>query len=214
MALTRTAITDAAMRIVETEGADALTLRRLGTELGTNHTAVLRHFASKDAIVLSLAERLMTEALSGFRTGAGWRETLETLARRVRAACLRHPSVAVLAAVRVSRSPDEFRGANAVIGALADAGLHGREAALVYRSVTDLALAAGAYEAGFLLLDASAREGDREAMRREYLLASPAEYPHLAAVAPHLAEIDDDEQFESSLRLILDGVAARATTGR
>jgi TetR/AcrR family tetracycline transcriptional repressor len=208
--LTKAVIIDAAMRVVENGGPDALTLRRLGAELGSNHTAVLRHFQGKDQIVLGLAERLMSEALTGFVPADGWRETLALLARHVRQACLRHPSVAVLAAARVSRSPDEFRGADIVIAALLQAGLHGRQAALIYRAVTDLALAAGAYEAALLMLEESAREGDREAMRREYLLASPREYPHLAEVAPFLAEIDDDEQFEAALALILDGVAVQA----
>lgn len=208
--LTKAIIIDAAMRVVEENGPGALTLRRLGSELGTDHTAVLRHFRAKDEIVLGLAERLMSEALAQFAPAPGWRETLAGLARQVRQACVRHPSVAVLAAARVSRSPDEFRGADTVIAALAEAGLHGRQAALIYRAVTDLALAAGAYEAGVLLLDESARDGDRHAMGREYLLASPRDFPHLAAVAPYLAEIDEDEQFEAALGLILDGIAAQA----
>ncbi|MFT4231913.1 MAG: TetR family transcriptional regulator [Leucobacter sp.] len=48
--LSRAVIVDAAAAVVERDGADALTLRRLGAELGTNHTAVLRHFAGKDGI--------------------------------------------------------------------------------------------------------------------------------------------------------------------
>lgn len=208
--LTREAIVDAAAAIVEGEGSEALTLRRLGAELGANHTAVLRHFSGKDEIVRGLAERLMTVALDGFAPAAHWRETLARLARRVRRACRAHPAVAAIASSRVSRSPAEFRGADTVVGALAEAGLQGREAALVYRAVTDLALAMGAAEAALLTLDEAAREGDRAALQREYLLASPAEYPRLAAVAPHLAGIDDDECFETALALVLDGVELRA----
>ena len=208
--LTKAVIIDAAMLIVEEGGPNALTLRRLGAELGTDHTAVLRYFRGKDQIILGLAERLMSEALSEFEPGNGWRETLSQLARQVRQTCIRHPSVAVLAAMRVSRSPDEFRGADVVIAALSQVGLRGRKAALIYRTITDLALAAGAYEAAMLRLDESARDGDREALRREYLLASPRDYPHLAAVAQFLADIDADEQFETALELILDGVEAQA----
>ncbi|MDQ0648032.1 TetR/AcrR family tetracycline transcriptional repressor [Microbacterium natoriense] len=208
--LTKAVIIDAAMLIVEQGGANALTLRRLGAELGTDHTAVLRHFRGKDQIILGLAERLMSEALSEFEPGSGWRATLSQLARQVRQTCIRHPSVAVLAAMRVSRSPDEFRGADIVIAALSQVGLRGRKAALIYRTITDLALAAGSYEAAMLTLDESARDGDREALRREYLLASPRDYPHLAAVAQFLADVDDEEQFETALELILDGIEVHA----
>lgn len=208
--LTRESIIDAAMLVVEQDGPDALTLRRLGTQLGTNHTAVLRHFSSKDDIVRGLAERLMVEALRDFVPAPDWRNTLIALAHQVRRACLRHPAVAVLAAVRVSRSAAEFRGADTVIAALDEAGLHGRNAAVVYRAITDLVLAAGAFSASVLTLDDDARHGDLEALGREYLVASPRDYPHLAAVAPHLAEIDDDEQFDMALNLILAGVAQLA----
>jgi AcrR family transcriptional regulator len=208
--LTRDSIVDAAIQIVEQEGPDALTLRRLGAQLGTNHTAVLRHFSNKDHIVRALAERLMVEALSDFAPGNDWRQTLISLAHQVRSACLRHPAVAVLAAVRVSRSPAEFQGADTVIAALSEAGLRDRDAALVYRAITDLALAAGAFSASVLTLDEDARQGDRDAMGREYLLASPRAYPHLAAVAPFLADIDDDEQFAMAIDLIVAGVAAKA----
>lgn len=213
-ALSRARFLDAAMALVERGGPEALTLRALGAALGANHTAVLRHFDSKDEIVLGLAERMLEEALGGFVPGDSWRDTLSELARRIRGVCHLHTSVASLVTTRVSRSPAEFRGADMVLGALEDAGLEGREAALVYRAITDLALAVGSYEASCLTIDKSAREGDRTALAREYLLASPRDYPHLAAVAPHLAGIDEDEQFETALELVLDGVEYRVARCR
>ncbi|MFE0772472.1 TetR/AcrR family transcriptional regulator [Streptomyces sp. NPDC058861] len=211
-ALNQRLILDAALALVERAGPDALTLRRLGAELGTNHTAVLRHFSGKDEILLGLADRLVEEALDGFAPGDDWRRTLETLARRMRAACLAHPHVALLSTTRVSRRAAEFRGANAVVGALRAAGLGERDAARYYRSLVDTALALSSYEAASTALDGRAREGDRMAWRREYLAVSPTLYPHLAAVAPHLAEADDDDQFETTLELLLDAIAARVDT--
>ncbi|MFF4172765.1 TetR/AcrR family transcriptional regulator [Streptomyces sp. NPDC001744] len=210
--LNRKRILDGALALVEREGADALTLRRLGSELGANHTSVLRHFTGKDEILLGLAERLIEEALDGFAPAGDWRRTLESLARRVRAACLAHPQVALSAATRVSRRSAEFRGADVVIGALREAGFGERDAARYYRSLVDTALALSSHEAAVAALDSRSREGDRMAWRREYLAVSPALYPHLAAVAPYLAEADEDDRFETTLGLILDAVAARADT--
>ncbi|MEW1902598.1 TetR/AcrR family transcriptional regulator [Streptomyces sp. NPDC086147] len=211
-ALNQKRILDTALALVEREGPDALTLRRLGAELGTNHTAVLRHFSGKDEILLGLADRLVEEALDGFAPADDWRETLEALARRMRAACLAHPRVALLSTTRVSRRAAEFRGADAVVGALRAAGLGDRDAARYYRSLVDTALALSSYEAASAALDGRAREGDRMAWRREYLAVPPTLYPHLAAVAPHLAEADDDDQFETTLGLLLDAIAARVDT--
>ncbi|WP_435603555.1 TetR/AcrR family transcriptional regulator [Streptomyces sp. bgisy130] len=207
-------ILDTALAIIEREGADALTLRRLGTELGANHTAVLRHFAGKDEILLGLAERLIEEAMDGFVPSAGWRQTLESMASRVHAACLAHPQVAVLVATRVSRRSAEFRGADVVIGALRQAGFEDRDAARYYRSLVDTAMALASYEAAVTALDSASLEGDRMAWRREYLTVSPARYPDLAAVAPFLAEADEDDQFGTTLGLLLDAVELRARAGR
>ncbi|MFF9347359.1 TetR/AcrR family transcriptional regulator [Streptomyces sp. NPDC014734] len=208
--LSRERILDAAASVIEREGPDALTLRRLGADLGSNHTAVLRHFTGKDDILLGLTERLIAEAIDGFEAGGSWRDTLAALARRMRRVCLAHPRIAVLVTSRVSRRGAEFSGADTVIGALRQAGFDDRDAARYYRALVDTALAMGAFEAAFAALDPEAREGDRMAWRREYLVASPARYPHLAAAAPYLAEADEDDHFETTLALLLDAVELRA----
>ena len=212
--LTPDLILNTAMAVIERDGPEALTFRRLGTDLGADHTAVLRHFRSKDDLLLGLAARLVSDALHGFAPSESWRETLASLARRIRAACLRHPGVAVLVAARTSRREPEFHGADVVIGALLQAGFQGREAASYYRVLVEMALAASAFEASFNVLDKAAQEGDRLAWRREYLTASPQRYPNLAQVAPHLAEIDEEDQFETALGLLLDAVELRAQRAR
>ncbi|MEU3218024.1 TetR/AcrR family transcriptional regulator [Streptomyces sp. NPDC006971] len=213
-ALSQDRILDAAASVIEREGPDALTLRRLGADLGSNHTAVLRHFSSKDDILLGLAERLIAEAIDGFEASEDWRDTLASLARRMRRVCLAHPRIAVLVTSRVSRRGAEFRGADTVIGALRRAGFDDRDAARYYRALVDTSLAMGAFEASFAALDPEAREGDRMAWRREYLVASPARYPHLASAAPYLAEADEDDHFETTLALLLDAVELRARRTR
>ncbi|MFL1379344.1 TetR/AcrR family transcriptional regulator [Nocardiopsis protaetiae] len=210
--LTRAGILDAARAIIEAEGPDALTLRRLGADLGSNHTAVLRHFSGKDDILLGLAERLIEEALSGFTPADTWRATLTDLARRIRRACLAHPRVAVLVSTRVSRSREELRGADVIIGALRQTGLPDREVARYYRALTDAAFAMSSYEASFLALDRDQREGDAATWRSGYLAAPAAEYPNLAAVAPLLPEIEEEDRFEVVLDLLLAAVELRART--
>ncbi|WP_098011714.1 TetR/AcrR family transcriptional regulator [Streptomyces sp. sk226] len=211
--LSRARILDAAQAVLEGEGPEALTLRRLGADLGSNHTAVLRYFSGKDDILLGLAERLIAEAIDGFEPGPAWRDTLTALARRVRRACLAHPALAVLVASRVSRRDAEFRGADLVIGALREAGFGPEEAARSYRALVDVALAMSSFEAASAVLGGAEREGDRMAWQREYLAASPQRFPHLAAVAPFLARADEDDQFEFVMDLLLNAVEARAGQG-
>ncbi|MFC6884878.1 MULTISPECIES: TetR/AcrR family transcriptional regulator [Actinomadura] len=208
--LTPDRIVDAAMEIMERDGAEALTFRRLGADLGVDHTAVLRHFRGKDDLLLALTHRLLVESLEGFAPSAEWRATLADLARRVRRACRAHPHAAALVAGRTARRDAEFAGADIVLGALLDAGLRGREAASCYRALVDITLAYSAFEATQLTLSDDAMAGDRGAWRRDYLALPPDRYPNIAAVAPHLADVDAEDQFEVALELFLDAVELRA----
>ncbi|MWK40567.1 TetR family transcriptional regulator [Actinomadura sp. J1-007] len=198
------------MEIMERDGAEALTFRRLGADLGVDHTAVLRHFRGKDDLLLALTHRLLVESLEGFAPSAEWRATLADLARRVRRACRAHPHAAALVAGRTARRDAEFAGADIVLGALLDAGLRGREAASCYRALVDITLAYSAFEATQLTLSDDAMAGDRGAWRRDYLALPPDRYPNIAAVAPHLADVDAEDQFEVALELFLDAVELRA----
>ncbi|MFC4911235.1 TetR/AcrR family transcriptional regulator [Actinomadura gamaensis] len=208
--LTPELIVDAAMAIMERDGADALTFRRLGAELGVDHTAVLRHFGGKDDLLLAITDRLLAESLDGLQPSGDWRATLSELARRVRRACRSHPHAAALVAGRTARRDHEFAGAELVIGALLQAGLRGREAASCYRALVDVALAYSAFEAVQLTLSDDAVEGDRRAWSREYLALPPDRYPNIASVASHLPEVDAEDQFEVALALFLDAVELRA----
>ncbi|MFE5474792.1 MULTISPECIES: TetR/AcrR family transcriptional regulator [unclassified Nocardia] len=208
--LTPDRIIEVAMGIIETDGSDALTFRRLGTELGVDHTAVLRHFRGKDDLMLALADRLMAEALSGVEVSDDWRATLKGLAQRVRLACHAHPQVAVVVSGRTSRRASEFEGAEIVLGALLQAGLQGREAASCYRALVEIALAYASMEATLMALPADSMAGDRDAWSREYLALSPTRYPNIAAVAPHLAEVDEEDQFDVALDLFMDAIEVRA----
>lgn len=208
--LTQDLILEAAIGLVEREGADALTLRRLGAELGVDHTAVLRHYSDKDDLLLALSNHLLATSLEGFSPSANWRGTLADLARRVRRACLAHPQVATLAARRTSRREAEFRGADIVIGALLEAGLQGRQAASCYRSLVEVALSYSALEASVLALDPDAFEAEQQAWSREYLALPAERYPNIAAVAQHLADANAEDQFEVTLELLLDAIELRA----
>lgn len=210
-ALSQERIVDAALALVEREGPAALTLRRLGAELGADHTAVLRHFSGKDEIQLALVNRLVEVAVTGFVPAADWRETLAELARRIRAAYRLHPDVAALANARSSRRDSEFTVAEVIVGALQDAGFRGAEVASTYRALVDAALAMSAFDAAATRIDAATRAAEEAAWRREYRQLSAARYPRMAAVAEHLAAGEGQDTFEAVLSLILDGLAARRT---
>jgi AcrR family transcriptional regulator len=80
-------VIDVAERLLETEGPDALTMRRLGEELGMRAPSLYKHIAGKDDIVAALQAR----ALVAQAAALAGRTTLATLARAYRAWALDHP---------------------------------------------------------------------------------------------------------------------------
>src|SRR5690349_12341659 len=74
-------IIDAALRLIEAPGGNALTVRRLGVELGADPSAIYRYFRDMDALLIAIADRLISETLADFEPGADWRESLREMGR-------------------------------------------------------------------------------------------------------------------------------------
>ncbi len=94
----REALLEAAERTVEAVGAGSLTLRELSRELGVSHTSPRRHFADKQALLDSLAQRGFERlgaalARAAKDRGQGFDERLTRLARAHVGFALKHPAL-------------------------------------------------------------------------------------------------------------------------
>lgn len=93
-ALTPELIVDAALEFIDHNGAGALTIRALGQKLGAHHTALYRHFPSKENLETAVYGRVIQDAI--VRMGelpADPVERLRTMAFSLRAAFREHPAV-------------------------------------------------------------------------------------------------------------------------
>jgi AcrR family transcriptional regulator len=209
-ALTPDLIIDAASRLAATAGADALTVRRLGKELGADPTAIYRHFRDKDEIILEVADRLVAATVDALPADLPWRPRLEWLARQTVRTFVAHPAVAPIVALRTTRRPGEFRTVEAVLGALREAGLPDADAALQHLVFSETIFSYAAMCSAYAALDETSRRGDEAAWGREYRTLSPQRYPNIAAASSYLAAIDDDMVLEGLIRALLDHVEALA----
>ena len=208
--LTPDVIVAESLRLLDAQGADSFSLPKLGRALGADPTAVYRHFASKDDLVLAIADRLIEEAMTGLSARACWADTVAEVVRRLRATYRAHPGAASLSASRTTQRPAEMRVVNVLIGAVLQAGFEGAEAATAYRALGDFALAWAGAEAAFLALDPGLQQADRAAWTRAYLAVDRAEYPHIWQIRDDLASATDDDIFDMILSLVIDGFLARA----
>jgi AcrR family transcriptional regulator len=199
---------EAALDVVDAGGLEALTMRRLGEELGADPMSVYRHVDGKDALLDGLADTLWAE-VPGPGAGARWPEDLRTLARSVRAVFHRHPQAAPLMIRRfLNRSALEV--SHAYLETLRDAGFADTRAAEVIRSVVSYSVGYGLQEVGFPSIPET--PGEAATAGREFLVslgqALPASTPsYLVETAIALcADCNPDDCFEFGLELIVGGV--------
>jgi AcrR family transcriptional regulator len=198
------------MRLLDQHGVDGFSMPKLGRALGADQTAVYRHFASKDDLVLAIADRLIEEAMVDLQPQGCWVDAIADGARRMRRAYQAHPAAASISAYRTTQGPAELRAVDTLLGAIHDAGFEGAEAALMYRTVADYLLAGCGFEASFHALDQRLQQNDRAAWTRAYLAVKQSEHPNIWRVRTDLPEVADDDIFDRGLSLVLSGLILRA----
>ena len=198
--LNRSRIHQAALRIVDADGLDGLSMRKLAAELGVRAPSLYGHVASKDELLHAVANDLMEAVdISGFGTG-DWLLGLRTWARSYRATLGTHPNLVPFMAYGPARRSASLRVADAVHGGLVGAGWPPRYATMIGAATKYLVIGAamGSFSRGF--------EDDLQI----YL----DRYPNLVdapSLREHADEIDADS-FELALDSFLAGLTARYRT--
>jgi AcrR family transcriptional regulator len=193
--LTRRSVLEAALALVDREGAGALTMRRLGDELGVAAMSLYNHVAGRGALLDGLSEVMVGE----LDVGADGQEPVDVLrrfARGIRSVALAHPHAFELVGMRPLSTRASLEPVDTVLGSLRALGIEGPQAVYAYRALTSYARGFALAEiAGFTL--ESAAEDEAEAV---------AALPHVAALAPHLQRRSPDAAFEFGLDALLAGV--------
>jgi AcrR family transcriptional regulator len=208
--LTPERIVTESLRLLDEQGVGGFSLPKLGRALGADPTAVYRHFASKDDLVLAIADRLIEESMAGLAARPCWVDTVIEVVQRLRATYLAHPAAASMSACRTTQRPAEMRVVNILIGAILEAGFEQAEAVRIYRALGDFALNWSGGEAAFLALDERLQATDRAAWTSAYLAVDRAEYPHIWQVRTQLPDVGDDDIFETILLLVISGLVGQA----
>ena len=183
--LGRDTIIGVALELAAAPGVGDLTFRELGRALGVDHTALYRHFPSKQSLMWAAFDQLVAEVesrLQGERE-LGWREFLEQGAITFHDVFVTHPSLAVHAMEARDVGPAELRLVDRILRSLSEAGLSG-ESLLAYY---------GAYSSLVLSLTAmAAKEEVSAAINDDTVNWVPTREPLSAATHPHLFPVWND----------------------
>jgi AcrR family transcriptional regulator len=203
--LSRAAIIDAAIKILDAEGLDALTVRRLGDELGTGSATLYWHIGSKD----ELGELVYDHVMGGIALPAPdpshWQAQIKDLARQAYRLMLAHNDLVRLSVGRVPVGPNMLRVMEWTVGLLRAAGIPDQPAAYfgdIFGRYLDASV-----------LEVTAHGGPPiEQVGQYFRSLPPDQFPNMMAVSRAMFTGTDDDRFEFGLDLLVNGLAALVPT--
>ncbi|WP_378733081.1 TetR/AcrR family transcriptional regulator C-terminal domain-containing protein [Nocardia brasiliensis] len=208
--VTRAAVLDAALEIIDSDGVEGLSMRRLADKVGRDPMVIYRHVPNKAAVLDGVAEIIIAK-LSVDPTAADWDAQLRAVARDFRELALAHPRVVPLLVTRPLatplglRPPSVVRPLEDMLALLTRAGFSGADALHIYRALF-----------GFLyghvlneLQEVVERPDETDEVLRLGLHRLPInEFPLLRELAPLLAAYDGAAELERGLDILLTGLSA------
>ncbi|MFF9772238.1 TetR/AcrR family transcriptional regulator [Streptomyces sp. NPDC013978] len=218
--LNRERVLATALEVVDREGLGALSMRRLGAELGVEAMALYRYAAGKEDLLDGLVEALYLEleavlaadeagppAANASRPSAAWRTELHRIARATYSVALHHPHAVPLLATRMLAVPLARRPAavlrdhERVLTLLRQGGLEDAAAAKTHRAYT-------AWLLGYVFVElramVDAPDESDPAFRLGLHRMPPQELPRLRAAAADLAERQGTQGLATGLDALLD----------
>jgi AcrR family transcriptional regulator len=203
-ALNRERIVVSAVELLEREGEDALSMRRIAAELGYGVMSLYNHVPNKAALLDAIAEHVMGGAQFAADPQADWRDQARTLVRTFREISRKHPRSVNVVIMRQLNSPAGLRPLELALATARAAGFDGVTAVRVMRAFVAYALGTVVNEARLDQMRASAAPGpDCYAAQLD-----PAEFPNTLALAGTLMQHDHEADFEFGLDLLIAAVTA------
>jgi AcrR family transcriptional regulator len=205
--LSRDRVVAAALALVDSDGIEALTMRRLGSQLGVEGMALYTHVRDKSDLLDAVAERILEELDTEFDRSALWQERVRHGALAWAGLQERHPRSFPLVYRPQHRTHAVTKLTEELMDALRSAGFDERGAALAYQTIIVLV-------DGALLGRGPTTDRDlQNAWRRAARAVDPQRFPRFAEVAPQSATLTWREIIDSGLDLLLAGLEARLQRG-
>jgi AcrR family transcriptional regulator len=210
--LTRDALTAVALRIVDAEGLEALSMRRLAQELGVQASGLYTYVSGKAELLQLMLDHVAGEVHVPDPDPARWQEQVKEVARAIHAAFAAHRDLAGAALANIPTGPNTLVVVERFLALLRGGGLSAKVAGLAADLLPQYVTIA-AYERS---LFEQRMTTDPEYFERlaAYYRALPADrFPVLASMVGELMSDEDDERFEFGLDVLVRGLAALAGDG-
>ena len=211
--LSREDVLVAALALIDADGVEALSMRRLGKALGRDPMRVYRHAASKEALLDGVVDLVLSQlTVPALQHAEDGERVLRVTAHAFRALALAHPHVVPLLVTRPLATPlalrpsSTLRSLEALLELFIVAGLDGRSALHACRLYIG-------FLCGHVLEELQERVRDRDesddALRLGLHHLPIREFPRLRALGNPLAGYDGERELDEGLDVILAGLPLR-----
>jgi AcrR family transcriptional regulator len=203
--LSRERILRTALDIVDRDGLEAISMRRVGEELGVEAMSLYNHVANKAAILDGIFETVLAE-LPVAKRSLSWQSALRDRARALRAVLRAHPHAIPIFATRPAVTPASIAQVEAVLEVLWSAGFSIGDALNTLQAMF-------AFVVGHTVASYSPKRPDEES-RPAYERLSEEKYPRVREAARLLATHDIEKEFEFGLEAMLSGIESKLARRR
>lgn len=201
-------IVDVALAIIDAEGTDAVSMRRVAAEFDTGPASLYAYVANKQELLEQVLDRITTEALIPDDADT-WQDMIRGWAHNGRRVFAAHQDAARLAFARIPLSEASVGAADRVMGAMIEGGVPPQVAAWALDSVS-LYINAYAYEGWLLAQRETGTIDDELAVAGQKLADLGADrFPYMAKYAPLLLTGDSDDRFAFGLNTLIAGFEAQ-----
>ena len=208
--LNRRIVVRAALDLVDADGLEALSMRRLGQALGRDPMALYRHAASRKELLAGVVELVLEEVEVFPDDDTTWEEQLRRMAHELRRVCLLHPNIVPVIVTGPLSTPLGLRPAGTlkpleqILGLLIDAGFTPADALHVYRAFYGFFYGHILNELQELIADPD----ENEALLRLGLQRLPLrDFPYLRRMAPELLEYNGEQELDQGISILLAGLS-------
>lgn len=216
--LSQELIVQTGLRLLDAEGLDGVSMRRVAQELGTGPASLYAHVSGKEELLDLIFDRVLGEVeLPGEPDPERWIEQVRQIAISAHRVMRAHADIAKVALANIPTGPNALRIAEAQLQIMRAGGVPAQVAAWMIDRLS-LYIVADAYE-GSLFRVRGREDGKQDAA--EYFRQIAAYYRSLPAdlfpaFTAHVAELtrgDDEERFEFGLDILLSGLARFGRAG-
>ncbi len=202
--LTHDKVRREALRLIDREGLEAFSTRKLGRALGCEAMAIYWYYPSKDALLDAVVDLLVEEIVPATRHEMDdWVEALRRVAHAYRGIARTHPRAFPLLATRRFATPGTFAFLEHLFELAHRQGIPDRTAARFFRAVSG-------YCSGVALDERAGDDGGPDTR----VAALHAGFPRVASVSRWLEARHDDATFAFGLEILLDALAGAASGAR